>query len=456
MTMLRRVRHWLWESYYVRVIRHAVADSLSFVGWSDRTLIYRVLCVLSAAYVYWTTVGRVAAEQQVSGAIIGLRVALVAFAPVFLYYLAMAPIRIERELKAENEKWHGKLKTQIKRNEHLVEEHKQVVESKNKKIAELQETIESKLEIVFIPDKHPYLQTDYEEHQGKSTGMQNGWTHRIGILINGESSAQDVRVKLHNLTPLDLPTPVPLHLKGNNTPPFKDKFDLSPGDEGLIDVLYQPALKEEFYLAHIEEGVRNTLVKKRYEMEISVTALNAPSINPKPRFLVRFQGEKEPLAIRRIAPEANPDRPEVIVDYEGRVVEGGEVEEGGEVKPLVFKNDGNTTALNVCIKPLKNRTGLVADFQDTFALDSTGQSKSLVPRVLHWDEEGTQRVVALQGFRQFLEEDWEDLGQESKGYPLIISYTDAKGNDYEAEYVIDYHFIKKEVSTEFVKIWQFA
>lgn len=104
----------------MRVIRRAVADSLSFVGWKDpKTFIYPALCVLSAAFFYLNTAGRAAAEQEVSGAIIGLIAAVLAFGPVFVFNLVMAPIRLERELKAEAEKWLAKLNTQIRRNEEL-------------------------------------------------------------------------------------------------------------------------------------------------------------------------------------------------------------------------------------------------------------------------------------------------------------------------------------------------
>ncbi len=120
-TMLRKAWNWLWESYYVRVARRAVADSLSFVGWNLKALMYPALYSLCVILIYWDTAGRVAAQQEVSLTILGLKAAGLAFGVVLLPNLVMAPIRMERELKAEAEKWHAKLKTQIRRNEQLIE-----------------------------------------------------------------------------------------------------------------------------------------------------------------------------------------------------------------------------------------------------------------------------------------------------------------------------------------------
>ncbi len=119
--MLRKAWNWVWESYYVRVTRRAFADSLSLVGWNLKALMYPALYSLCVILVYWDTAGRVAAQQEVSLTILGLKAAGLAFGVVLLPNLVMAPIRMERELKAEAEKWHAKLKTQIRRNEQLIE-----------------------------------------------------------------------------------------------------------------------------------------------------------------------------------------------------------------------------------------------------------------------------------------------------------------------------------------------
>ncbi len=119
--MLRKAWNWLWKSYYVRVIRRAVADSLSLVGWNLKALMYPALYSLCVILIYWDTAGRVAAQQEVSVAIVGLKAAGLAFGVGLLPNLVMAPIRMERELKADAAKWHGKLKVQINENKKLIE-----------------------------------------------------------------------------------------------------------------------------------------------------------------------------------------------------------------------------------------------------------------------------------------------------------------------------------------------
>jgi len=112
---------WLWESYYMRVARRAFWDSLFFVNLKVETGVYSVLTLGFGVLVYWYIAGQEAVEQRLTVVISGLIGVGFAFGLVFIFNLVMAPIRMEKELEAEAEKWHEKLKTQIRENEKLVE-----------------------------------------------------------------------------------------------------------------------------------------------------------------------------------------------------------------------------------------------------------------------------------------------------------------------------------------------
>ncbi len=101
--MLRKAWNWVWESYYVRVTRRAFADSLSLVGWNLKALMYPALYSLCVILIYWDTAGRVAAQQEVSVTIVGLKAAALAFGVVLVPNLVMAPIRIERDKDKERD-----------------------------------------------------------------------------------------------------------------------------------------------------------------------------------------------------------------------------------------------------------------------------------------------------------------------------------------------------------------
>ena len=113
----------------MRVTRRAVADSLSLVGWNLKALMYPALYSLCVILIYWDTAGRVAAQQEVSVVIVGLKAAALAFGVVLVPNLAMAPIRMERELEWKAEKWLAKLNTQIRRNKELSESPKSVAQA---------------------------------------------------------------------------------------------------------------------------------------------------------------------------------------------------------------------------------------------------------------------------------------------------------------------------------------
>jgi len=82
---------------------------------------YPALYSLCVILIYWDTAGRIAVEQEVDVLIVGLKAAALAFGVVLVPNLYMAPIRMERELKAEAERWLAQLNTQIRRNEKLTE-----------------------------------------------------------------------------------------------------------------------------------------------------------------------------------------------------------------------------------------------------------------------------------------------------------------------------------------------
>lgn len=108
---------WLWESYYMRVARRAFWDSLFFVNLKVETGVYSVLTLGFGVLVYWYIAGQEAVEQRLTVVISGLIGVGFAFGLVFIFNLVMAPIRMDRELKAKAEKWHEKLKTQIREKE---------------------------------------------------------------------------------------------------------------------------------------------------------------------------------------------------------------------------------------------------------------------------------------------------------------------------------------------------
>ena len=107
---------WLWNSYYVRVTRRAFADSLFFVSWKVKTGVYSGLTLGFAILAFWIIAGPEATQQRLTVVIAGLIGAGCAFSLVFVFNLVMAPIRMERELKAKAWKWLVKLNTQIKEN----------------------------------------------------------------------------------------------------------------------------------------------------------------------------------------------------------------------------------------------------------------------------------------------------------------------------------------------------
>jgi len=100
----------------VRVARRAFWDSLFFVNWKVETGVYSALTLGFAILAFWMIAGPEAARQRVAVVIAGLIGLGCAFGFVFVFNLFMAPIRMERVLKADGEKWHAKLKTQIKEN----------------------------------------------------------------------------------------------------------------------------------------------------------------------------------------------------------------------------------------------------------------------------------------------------------------------------------------------------
>ncbi len=119
--MLRRAWNWLYESYYVRVIRRALRDSLFFVNLKVETGVYSALTLGFGVLAYWIIAGQEAVEQRLTVVISGLIGVGCAFGFVFVINLVMAPVRMERELKAKAEMWLAQLNTQIRRSEKLAE-----------------------------------------------------------------------------------------------------------------------------------------------------------------------------------------------------------------------------------------------------------------------------------------------------------------------------------------------
>ena len=64
---------------------------------------YPALYSLCVIFIYWDTAGRVAAQQEVSVTIVGLKAAALAFGVVLVPNLVMAPIRIERDKDKERD-----------------------------------------------------------------------------------------------------------------------------------------------------------------------------------------------------------------------------------------------------------------------------------------------------------------------------------------------------------------
>ena len=101
----------------MRVIRRAFWDSLFFVNWKVETGVYSALILGFAFLAYWMLAGPEAARQRVAVVIAGLIGVGCAFGFVFVINLYMAPIRMERALKVQAEKWLAKLNTLIREKE---------------------------------------------------------------------------------------------------------------------------------------------------------------------------------------------------------------------------------------------------------------------------------------------------------------------------------------------------
>ncbi len=100
-TMLRKAWIWLWESYYVRVIRRSFRDSVFFVNWKVETGVYSALTLGFGLLAFWIIAGPEAAQQRLAVVIAGLIGVGCAFGFVFVINLYMAPIRMERDRDKE-------------------------------------------------------------------------------------------------------------------------------------------------------------------------------------------------------------------------------------------------------------------------------------------------------------------------------------------------------------------